>query len=73
MVKFEIYFDGEFWCARGLDADIFTQGETLDELMDNIREATALHFEEPLERGESLHLLLLSEMEVNRVPTAAAG
>ncbi len=73
MVKFEIYFDGEFWCARGLDADIFTQGETLDELMENIREATALHFEEPLERGESLHLLLLSEMEVNHVPTAATG
>lgn len=45
MVKFEIYFDGDFWCARGLGVDIFTQGETLDELMTNIREATELHFE----------------------------
>ena len=45
MVKFEVYFGGEFWCARGLDADIFAQGETLDELMDNLRKATALHSE----------------------------
>ncbi len=45
MIKFDIYFDGEFWCARGLDAGIFTQGETLDELMSNFWEATELHFE----------------------------
>lgn len=73
MVKFEIYFDGDFWCARGLGVDIFTQGETLDELMTNIREATELHFEDDLDRGNSLHLLILSEMEVSRVPTVAAG
>ena len=73
LVKFEIYFDGEFWCARGLDADIFTQGETLDELMSNLREAAELHFEETLDRGQSLHLLILSEMEVSHVPAFAAG
>ena len=48
LVKFEIYFDGEFWCARGLDLDIFTLGETLDELLSNLREAAELHFEEIL-------------------------
>ncbi len=73
MVKFDIYFDGEFWCARGWDADIFTQGETLDELMSNLREATELHFEESLDQGESLHLLILSEMEISRVPAIATG
>ena len=44
LVKIETYFDGEFWCARGLGEDIFTQGRTLDELYENIKEATALHF-----------------------------
>jgi predicted RNase H-like HicB family nuclease len=46
LVKMEAYHDGEFWCARGLGEDIFTQGETLDELLENIKEAVALHLEE---------------------------
>jgi len=32
-IKFEAYFDGQYWCARGIGADVFTQGHTLDELM----------------------------------------
>ncbi len=44
LVKIETYFDGEFWCARGIGEDIFTQGATLDELFQNIKEAVALHF-----------------------------
>jgi predicted RNase H-like HicB family nuclease len=46
IVKIEAYHDGEFWCARGIGEDIFTQGETLDELIENIKEAVALHFDE---------------------------
>jgi predicted RNase H-like HicB family nuclease len=46
LVKIEAYHDGEFWCARGIGEDIFTQGETLDELIENIKEAVALHFDE---------------------------
>lgn len=45
LVKIEIYHDGEFWCARGIGEDIFTQGHTLDELIENIKEAVLLHFE----------------------------
>ncbi len=45
LVKIEAYHDGEFWCARGVSEDIFTQGETLDELIENIKEAVELHFE----------------------------
>ncbi|MBL7184485.1 MAG: type II toxin-antitoxin system HicB family antitoxin [Anaerolineae bacterium] len=56
LAKSWIYFDGEYWCARGIGADVFTQGRTVDELMRNIREAAALHFEEVLEKGNSLHL-----------------
>jgi predicted RNase H-like HicB family nuclease len=51
LAKFEVYFDGEYWCARGIGADVFTQGRTMDELMGNIREAAALRFEEALEPG----------------------
>ena len=46
LVKIEAYHDGEFWCARGIGESIFTQGKTFDELIENIKEAVALHFEE---------------------------
>jgi len=45
-VKMDTYFDGEYWCARGVNEDIFTQGETYEELLKNIKEAVVLHFEE---------------------------
>ena len=51
LAKFEVYFYSEYWCARGIGADVFTQGRTLDELIGNIKEATELHFEEVLEKG----------------------
>jgi len=47
MVKMEAYHDGGMWCARGIGVDVFTQGETFDELIANIKEAVALHFEAP--------------------------
>lgn len=45
LVKIDTYFDGEFWCARGVSEDIFTQGETYDELLKNIKEAVSLRLE----------------------------
>jgi len=67
VLKMEAYHDGEFWCARGLGADIFTQGETLDELVTNIQEAVALHFEDEPELPEAL---LLFEVKVGRAEAA---
>ncbi len=64
LVKFEIYNDGEYWCARGIGADIFTQGKTLDELMKNIKEAVEVHYEEILERGEDIRIISIAEIEV---------
>ena len=66
LLKVETYHDGEFWCARGIGFDVFTQGKTLDELMDNIKEAVELHFEENLDSGEEIKILSLSEIEVVR-------
>lgn len=64
LVKVEVYNDDEYWCARGIGEDIFTQGRTLDELMNNIKEAVEVHFAELPEKGEEIKILLLSEIEV---------
>ena len=45
LVRIEVYNDGESWCARRIGEDIFTQGQTVEELYANIKEAVALHFE----------------------------
>lgn len=73
LVKLEVYKDGEYWCARGIGEDIFTQGKTLDELMDNIREAVELHFEDVLENGEDIRILSISEIEVRSVVKATGS
>ena len=67
LVKMDTYFDGEFWCARGTDEDIFTQGATYDELLKNIREAVSLHLEDELQKGKSVEILMMSEMELSGV------
>lgn len=71
LVKVEAYHDGRSWCARGIREELFTQGKTLDELMKNLREAAALHFEGRLRKKEPLTLLLISETEVPRGKAAA--
>jgi len=73
LVKFELYNDGEWWCARGIGVDIFTQGETLDELMENIKEAVEVHFEDVLFSGEEIKILSISESEVRSVAKATSG
>lgn len=71
LVKIEAYHDGKFWCGRGIQADLFSQGKTLDELLRNLKEAASLHFEDRLKPGEALSLLLISEAEVKRGKAAA--
>ncbi len=63
LVKFEVYNDGRYWCARGIGEDIFTQGENMEELLKNIKEAVEIHFENFLKRG-NIKILILTEMEV---------
>lgn len=70
LVKIEAYHDGEFWCARGIGEDIFTQGKTLDELLENIKEAVALHYDD----AEKLpDVLLLSEVKLSDVAASTTG
>ena len=61
LVKIETYFDGEWWYARGIGEDIFTQGKTLDELHENIKEAVAVHFGDTV---EPITILTLSEVKL---------
>ena len=73
LVKIEAYHDGDSWCARGIGEDIFTQGNSLDELMGNIKEAVSLHLEDVLDAGEDLQILLLSETEIKGVAKTPSG
>ena len=61
LVKIETYFDGEFWCGRGIGEDIFTQGSALEELYENIKEAVSVHYGET---GEPITILTLSEVRL---------
>ena len=69
LVKIETYFDGEFWCARGIGEDIFTQGKTLDELHQNIREAVFVHYGDV---EEPLTILTLSEETLANAKTSSS-
>jgi hypothetical protein len=73
LVKIEVYNDGVCWCARGIGEDIFTQGKTLDELTENIKEAVEVHFVELLEKGEQIRILSLFELEVKPSVKAASS
>jgi predicted RNase H-like HicB family nuclease len=69
LVKMEVCNDGDFWCARGIGEDIFTQGHTVDELYANIKEAVALHFEDA-SRPTDIDILIVSGMKLNHAPAA---
>ena len=71
LVKIEVYNDGEAWCARGIGQDIFTQGQTVDELYANISEAVALHFEGSEPQPE-IDILVVSELKVAHAPAATS-
>ena len=68
LVKIETYFDGEFWCARGISEDIFTQGRSLDDLHENIKEAVAAHYGDT---GEPITILTLSEVKLTDAKATA--
>ena len=73
LVKLEAYYDGDYWCARGIGVGVFTQGETFEALLENAQEALGLHFDEMLAHGEKLQVLFLTETEVTGVSQAPSG
>jgi len=71
LVKVEVYQEGDMWCARGIGHDIFTQGQTVDELFRNIREAVALHFENGAPVPD-IDILVVSELKLPHAPAATS-
>jgi hypothetical protein len=69
LVKIETYFDGKSWCARGMGEDIFTQGSTLDDLYQNIKEAVSVHYGEI---DEPITILTLSEVKLANAQTSTS-
>ena len=61
--------EGGFF-ARALGNNIFTQGESWDELRKTVREATALHFEEDVENQPQL--IQLHYVRDELIPVQAA-
>ena len=71
LVKIEVYQDGDFWCARGIGEDVFTQGTTVDELFRNIKEAVAVHFGDG-DSPQDIDILIVSEMKLTHAPAASS-
>ena len=67
VIEVEASHDGKFWCGRGIRADFFTQGKTLDGHMKNVKEAAALHLE------DSLPIRDVVELYVTRKADARLG
>ena len=44
-INIHIYKEDKYYVAECIDLPIVTQGKTLDELVDNLKEALALHLE----------------------------
>jgi hypothetical protein len=60
-VELEAYWDGETWCARAKRYSIYTFADTLDKLLENIKEAVALYFEDTVSEKKPIHIVLKEE------------
>jgi predicted RNase H-like HicB family nuclease len=45
IIMFKVYKGETYYTAECLDLPVVTQGQTLDEVVENVEEATALHLE----------------------------
>lgn len=72
-MKMEAYHDGDYWCARGIGADVFTQGKTFEELLENVKEAGTPHFGEEVSPTNGDSILVLTETGVGNVFRTPTG
>lgn len=57
----------EGWWARGVGESVYTQGDTLDDLWENIQEAVAVHFD-----SHPVRVQLVIESHVPQAASAAS-
>jgi len=69
IIRFHVSRDDSHYVASGADLPVVTQGKTLDELAENIKEAVSLHLEGEdlagLELSQTPSVLVDFEMPVN--------
>lgn len=72
-IKAFIYYDGQRYCAKCMEIDVFTQGKTINETIENLREAVSLHLEgvNPADYGLIKKPNLLIMLETDLQPTHA--
>jgi len=60
-VFFNVEFDGEWWCASARTPGnlICTQGENIGDLINNIIDATLLHYDDLLQMGEHITIVTI--------------
>jgi len=46
IIQFKVYKGEKYYVGEGIDLPIITQGHTIDETVENIKEALALHLED---------------------------
>jgi predicted RNase H-like HicB family nuclease len=70
-IKAIVRHDGAWYTAECVEIDVFTQGRTLDEVVENIKKAVAVHLEgEDLEQfglAPEPSILVMLEVDVDRV------
>ena len=72
IIQFQISKGDTYYIAQGIDLAIVTQAKTLDELIKNILEATALHLEDedPADFGLFPSPLVLVNFELPQIQYA---
>ncbi len=63
-VKVEVYHDGDNWCAKGIDVDVYTCAKSLDALINEIKDAVACHFDEELKGKKIIEIIIHTKTEV---------
>ena len=73
LLKFDVCRNGRSWSAREIGHAIFAQATTLDQLYNNVKDAAHLHYDQELDNGEKLEILILAHAEVKSDRKAAVG
>lgn len=68
-IELEAYWDGEAWCARNRRYSIYTYADTLDELLDNVREAVQVYYEGESQVSDPVRILLKVRFDVPQMAT----
>lgn len=66
-IKYIIYKEGKYYVSQCLNVDVSSFGESVDEALENLKEALELYFEDPQEINSYIPIeqVLIGESSVN--------